>query len=194
MSMTPASKNLGGDQSHPVVALTGFMGSGKSSTGQELATLLGWMFVDLDSEIETRQGMAVRELFRERGEAGFREIEHEVLRDFLARRSHPTVVALGGGAFVQPDNAALLEAHHVVTVFLETDVEEMRQRCGVEDEADPENMRPLAADAQGFRALYEKRLPFYRRANTTIQTAGKSAVGIAREIVTVLGLKAVGGE
>jgi shikimate kinase len=192
--MTPAGKNLGGDQSHTMVALTGFMGSGKSSTGQELAALLGWMFVDLDSEIETCQGMPVRELFRQRGEAAFREIEHEVLRDCLARRIRPTVVALGGGAFVQPDNVALLEAHRVVAVFLETDVEDMLQRCGVEDEADPENMRPLAADAQGFRALYEKRLPFYRRANTTIQTAGKSAVGIAAEIAAVLGLKAGGGE
>jgi len=167
------------------------MGSGKSSTGQELAALLGWVFVDLDSEIETRKGVPVRELFRQHGEAVFREIEHETLRDCLARSERPTIFALGGGTFVQPANVALLNARHAVTVFLETPVEEMLQRCGVEDEYDPENTRPLAANTKGFRELYEQRLPSYRQANTTIQTAGKSAVVIAREIADRFGFEAL---
>ena len=175
---------------HRIVVLAGFMGSGKSSTGQALAGLLTWEFVDLDSEIEAREGVAIRQLFRERGEAAFRAVEHEILRVRLATCVRPTVVALGGGAFVQSENAAQVQAAHAVTVFLETPVEVMLERCGVEDESDPKNPRPLAADTAAFRKLYEERLPFYRQTDVTVNTAGKSIVEVAEEIAERLGLKA----
>lgn len=189
MKKTPAGKNPGAGQSHPVVALTGFMGSGKSSTGQELAEFLGWEFVDLDSEIEARKGVPIRELFRQLGEAAFREIEHEALRDCLARMERPSILALGGGAFVQPGNVALLHARRAVTVFLETPVEDMLERCEISNGVETENTRPLASNADEFRMLYEKRLPFYRQADARVQTAGKSVSVIAQEIVSLLGLK-----
>src|SRR5271169_1328400 len=91
-----------------VVALTGFMGSGKTSTGRALAELLGWEFIDLDEEIERREHVSIRELFRERGEAAFREIEHKILLLCVTRCSGPVVLALGGGAFIQPDNVKFL--------------------------------------------------------------------------------------
>ena len=167
---------------HPIVVLTGFMGSGKTSTGEALAELLGWKFVDLDHEIEAQEGMAIRALFAQKGEQGFRAIEHEILRECLRNCDRPTIIALGGGAIVQANNASLVRESRALTVFLETPIEEMLQRCGVEDEADPENLRPLAADAESFRALYEKRLPHYRSAHVTINTDGKTVAEVAREV------------
>jgi shikimate kinase len=175
---------------HTIVSLTGFMGSGKTSIGRALAKLLGWEFVDLDEEIERHERIPIRKLFRERGESAFRAIEHEALRNCLERCSGSTVVALGGGTFIQGKNAELLSVNDVRTVFLETPVEEMLRRCGVEDEADPQNPRPLAADTFAFRKLYEQRLSSYRVAELTIDTSGKVAEEVAGEIVERLQLTA----
>lgn len=173
-----------------IVALAGFMGSGKTSTGQALAQLLGWECVDLDEEVERDEHVPIRQLFQERGEAAFRAIEHEALCKCLARSSGAMILALGGGAFVQPNNVEILRANKVRTVFLETPVEGMLARCGVEDEPDLENHRPLAADAAAFRELYEQRLPFYRAAHLTINTSGKTVEEVAREIAEGLELTA----
>jgi shikimate kinase len=164
------------------------MGSGKTATGAALAELLGWEFVDLDEEIEREQQVPIRRLFWERGETAFRAIEHDALRRCLARSSGPVILSLGGGAFIQRVNAELLRANRVSTVFLETPVEEMLTRCKVEDEPDPENPRPLAADTAAFRKLYEQRLPSYRAADVTIKTFGKAVEKIAREIAESLEL------
>jgi shikimate kinase len=171
-----------------IIALTGFMGSGKTSTGRALAELLGWEFIDLDEEIERRHQVSIRELFRERGEAAFRKIEHEVLLLCLTRCSGPMVLALGGGAFVQPDNVKFLNASEVRTVFLETPVDEMLARCGMDDESGLENARPLAADSAAFRKLYAQRLPFYRAAQLTFDTSGKTIAEVASEISKTLQL------
>lgn len=167
------------------------MGSGKTATGSALAELLGWEFVDLDEEIERKQQVPIRRLFWERGEKAFRSIEHDTLGACLVRTSKPTVVALGGGAFVQANNVDLLRASAVRTIFLETPVEEMLTRCGIEEKPDPENPRPLATDAAAFRKLYEQRLPAYRAAHLTIDTTGKTIGNIAREITDSLKLTSV---
>src|SRR5436190_95450 len=79
------------------LALVGFMGAGKSSLGREAAARLGRPFVDLDREIEARAGLGIPEIFRERGEAGFRDLEEAVWHDVVSD-ARPTVFALGGGA------------------------------------------------------------------------------------------------
>jgi shikimate kinase len=182
MTDNPNSDVANSTPAHPIVVLTGFMGSGKSSTGEALAELLGWEFVDLDHALEAREGVAIRALFAQRGEAEFRAIEHEVLGECLENCNRPTVIALGGGAIVQANNASLIRESHGITVFLETPLDEMILRCAVVDEADPENARPLAADVESFRALYEKRLPHYRAAHVTIDTAGKDVAEVASEV------------
>jgi shikimate kinase len=182
------SNGTSANPAHPIVVLTGFMGSGKTSTGQALAELLGWDFVDLDHEIETQKGFPIRALFAQRGEAEFRAIEHAALCDWVRNCDRPTVIALGGGAIVESSNASLVRESRAVIVFLETPIEEMIERCGVEDDVDPENPRPLAEDAEAFRVLYEKRLPHYRAAHITIHTAGKSIAQVAREAADRLAL------
>jgi len=158
------------------VFLVGFMASGKSCVGQELARRLNWDFVDLDARIESREKQTVPEIFRERGEPGFRLAETSALRDLLTvSLTHHTVVALGGGAFVQETNRQLLR--HWPSIFLEAPASELWQRSladGIE--------RPLRGDPDQFARLYAERLPFYRQATVTIVTSGKDPASLCAEI------------
>src|SRR5580698_2291257 len=78
------------------IVLTGFMGAGKSTTGALLAHTLGWRFIDSDTAIENRTGLTVARIFAEQGEASFRALEAETIRDHV--RDEHVVLALGGGA------------------------------------------------------------------------------------------------
>ena len=164
------------------VFLVGFMASGKSSIGQELARRLGWDFVDLDTRIESRERQTVPEIFRDRGEPGFRLAETSALRDLVTGSlEQDSVVALGGGAFVPERNRELLRQWP--TVFLEAPASELWQRSltdGIE--------RPLRGDPEQFARLYAERLPFYRQATVVIETTGKQVAAICREIEAALQL------
>jgi shikimate kinase len=157
------------------VFLVGFMGSGKSSLGKELARGLGWDFVDLDSGIETREGQTIPEIFHHRGEHGFRQAETNALRDLTESLIRNTVVALGGGAFAQPENRELL--HSWPSVFLEAPLDELWNRC-----LEHSKNRPLRKDRIEFARLYQYRLPFYRQATVTVVTSGKSPTSLCDEI------------
>jgi shikimate kinase len=171
------------------IFLVGFMGAGKTSVGRALAQHLNWTFEDLDDRIERREGRTVPEIFRDSGESEFRRAEHVALSDVLAelKAGAVRVVALGGGAFVQENNAALLKAAGVPTVFLDATVDELWQRCCQQaGEAGAE--RPLLRDINQFRELYETRRRNYLQASHTIQTGGRALEGIAAEIAETLGL------
>ena len=128
------------------------MGAGKSTLGPELAERLGRPFVSVDAVVEERTGSTVAELFAERGQEAFRELEERVAIEILTRRL-PAVVELGGGALgVEPTRIALAE--HAFTVLLETTPEEAWERVSPGD-------RPLARDAEDFRTLFEERTPVY---------------------------------
>jgi shikimate kinase len=172
----------------PIVALAGFMAAGKSTVGRALAHLLRWRFIDLDCEIECRSTMQVHEIFARHGEVRFREIEADALRRVVEQAAVPTVIALGGGTFVQPGNAELLRKHGAHVVFLELTVDELLQRCRTARERSAENPRPLATDAEAFCTLYAQRLPHYRKANLTVDGTGKEVEQLAREIATSLKL------
>src|SRR4051794_41670672 len=97
------------------------MGSGKSTVGRALAEYLKWNFVDLDHQIELETGKRVSEIFNELGEDEFRALESRLLMQTLDRLtpSNRIVIALGGGAFVQPViQRKILDSHHP-TVFLD---------------------------------------------------------------------------
>jgi shikimate kinase len=174
--------------SAPIVALCGFMAAGKSTVGRTLASVLRWRFIDLDCEVECRSRMHVHEIFALHGEPHFREIEADALQRVLQQAETPTVIALGGGTFVQPKNAETLFRHGARVVFLELNVEQLLQRCRNAGQRSAENPRPLAADAEAFYALYEQRVPHYRKAELTVNTEGKSADQVAREIMIALRL------
>ncbi len=108
------------------VFLVGFMASGKSSVGRELARRLSWDFVDLDAHIESRERQTVPEIFRDRGEPGFRRAEAAALHNLTASLERDTVVALGGGTFAHPSNRELLRPWP--SVFLDAPLDELWQR------------------------------------------------------------------
>lgn len=169
-----------------VVALTGFMAAGKTTAGRSLASLLRWNFIDLDYEVERRSGMGIQEIFSTHGEPHFRELEAAALRSLIENVISPTIIALGGGTFVQPQNAQRLRDHGARVVFLELPIEHLLQRCRAGNGRP--NPRPLAADEAALRRLYEQRLPFYRQADLTVSTEGKSCNEIVCEIATALRL------
>ena len=166
------------------IFLVGFMGSGKSSVGQELARRLHWKFVDLDERIESREHRTIPEIFRNHGESGFRLVETAALCELTETLESDTVVALGGGAFAQERNRTLLKRWP--TVFLEAPVEELWRRC-----AEERDIRPLRKDRAHFAGLYEERLPSYRQAGVVVETSGKDLAAICAEIESALQLAAV---
>jgi shikimate kinase len=172
--------------------LVGFMGAGKTSVGRALAGRLNWTFEDLDERIERREQRTVSEIFRDSGEPEFRRAEHAALQSVLEeiRSGAVKIVALGGGAFVQEQNSALLRASGVPTVFLDAPVEELWQRCCTQaNEAGTE--RPLLRSIDEFRQLYEARRPGYLRASLGVQTGHRTLDEIASEIAEALALKKI---
>ncbi len=169
---------------HNTVFLVGFMGAGKTSVGRALAARLGWRFVDLDERVEHARGRRIADIFREQGEPAFRRIETEVLSELLAelRGAPGAAVALGGGAFVQAENALLLAAFGAPVVFLDAPVEELRRRCYGGD------ARPLCRDENQFRQLYEARRRGYMAAGFRVETGNKTVRQVAAEVAQRLGL------
>ena len=167
-----------------LVALAGFMGSGKSSVGAASARLLGWRFLDLDDEIVKSAGMAIPEFFERHGEREFRRREVEVLRAVLSRPEHGggedgLVVALGGGTLQDSEAAAMLEERGGV-VLLDIDADRAWERARGD-------VRPLAQDRAAFTALLAARRRTYESAADWIVPVGhRTAEEIAAEIAGVV--------
>jgi shikimate kinase/3-dehydroquinate synthase len=134
------------------LALAGFMGSGKTRLGAEVASRTGRRFVDLDRVIEKRTGSRIAELFATRGESGFRELEERVAHDIL-RGGEPLVIALGGGAVLSERTRDEL-AGRAFTVLVDVEPETAWRRVEHSD-------RPLARDEAAFHALHRDRRPVY---------------------------------
>jgi shikimate kinase len=148
------------------VFLVGFMASGKTTLGRELASRLHWNFLDLDENIQLREGKAIADIFSDRGEPAFRAAETAALKDAVESITHDTVIALGGGAFAQEHNRKLIGSWP--SFFLQAPVDELWQRC-----SEDRNIRPLLQDRERFGRLHDERLPFYQLATFTVQTSGK---------------------
>jgi len=160
------------------VVLIGFMGAGKTTVGRARAHRLGWDFHDLDEVIEQRERQSVPGIFAAAGEAGFRRIESAALRSLLEEGAGgDLVLALGGGAFVQPQNRALLEEAGALTVLLEAPLEELQRRCRSQDK-----VRPLAQQEERFQELFAARRAGYERARFRVQTLGKPIEEVAAEV------------
>jgi shikimate kinase len=157
------------------------MGAGKSSVGPLLARRLGRQFLDLDDYIEQREQRSIAELF-DAGESHFRSVEHAALAASLERASRePIVLALGGGAFVQPQNLQLLESHHALSVFLDAPVAELWKRCQLQAKT-----RPLMQDENQFRQLYKSRRSSYMASSLRIDTAAKDVEAVTDAITEKL--------
>ncbi|MFJ6197618.1 shikimate kinase [Micromonospora sp. NPDC092111] len=163
----------------PVCVLVGAPGSGKSTVGEELATLLGVAFRDTDADIEAMAGKPIPEIFIDEGEAHFRTLERAAVAAALA--SHPGVLALGGGAVLAEENRAALVGHTVAHLSVELPDAVKRVGLGVG--------RPLLAlnPRATLKHLMDQRRPLYAEvATATVVTDGRTPAEIAAEIAGLL--------
>lgn len=155
------------------------MGCGKSSTGRELARLLGCEFVDLDELICVREGRGIPEIFRD-GEPAFREAELSALLWLLGRVAGPVVIALGGGTLTV-EKARRAVFGRTRCVWLRARLDTIMERLG-----DTDGSRPLFKDA---RRLYNEREPIYSMAEFSVDTDGLSPSEVALRIASLPGLR-----
>ncbi len=172
----------------PLAVLIGPPGAGKSTVGQLLAALLGAEFAETDALVEAAAGKPVSDIFIADGEPAFRGLERAAVAQALA--SHPGIVALGGGAVMDPDTQQLLAGHRVV--YLQTGFAAAVQRVGLD------TPRPLLLrnPRARMRELLAERLPVYEAlAQITVSTDGRDPQEIAEEIAaTVTARIAAAGE
>jgi shikimate kinase len=164
-----------------LICLTGFMGSGKSTTSRLLASQLGWPNIDLDKRISDSTGRTISEIFARAGEAEFRRLEHEHLKRVIAEaleEMKPRIVSLGGGTIAQPQNISILRENGAALIWLRCPIEELLLRCAQITD------RPLFRDEASFRRLYEDRLPSYELADYHVE----SNVEPARLVEQILSL------
>lgn len=161
----------------PKAVLVGLPGSGKSTIGRRLAKAMGLTLLDTDVAIEAKTGRTIPEIFAADGEAEFRRIEEEVIREALA--THDGVLSLGGGAVTTPGVREALAGQTVV--FLEISAAEGVRRTG------GSTVRPLLAGpdrAEKYRKLMTERIPIYRRVATIrVNTNRRNPGAVVRHII-----------
>jgi shikimate kinase len=141
------------------IYLVGFMGSGKTTIGRELATRIDAPFFDLDELIEAAEKMSIKELFAQRGEPYFRKRERDILRS--TKHLEAAVIATGGGTFTFDENIQFIQSEGL-SVYLSAPYALLRARVG-----DKTN-RPLFNDDLSTHELYANRIRYYRMSDITI--------------------------
>jgi shikimate kinase len=164
----------------PAIYLVGFMGCGKSTVGRALADELGWTFVDLDEEIERKQGTTIASIFDTKGEAAFRELECDALRERIrtVQMGRPQVISLGGGAFIEEENCELA-TNNGVTVWIDCPFSMVERRVA------GETHRPLARDPEQLKKLFESRRDSYARANFRVEVTDDDARSAVARILAL---------
>ena len=149
------------------LVLVGFMGSGKTTVGRKAARRLGLPFVDTDVLIEERAGQPIPEIFAERGEAAFRDLETGALEEAVS--GSPSVISTGGGALLRPQNVDILRRNGIL-IHLEVDAPTVLLRTG------NRKSRPLLAGHENplerIQTLMDSRCEAYAQADVHVNTVG----------------------
>ena len=159
------------------LVLVGLMGVGKTTVGRQVAQILDLPFVDADEAIEEASRMSVAELFQQYGEAEFRSLERRVIDRLL--REGGTVLATGGGAFMQDETRAAI-AENALTVWLRADLDVLVERTSKRD------TRPLlrAGDPREILArLMDERHPIYAEADVEVESTRQRREVVASRVV-----------
>ncbi|MGB9792966.1 MAG: shikimate kinase [Thermacetogeniaceae bacterium] len=163
------------------IVLIGFMGTGKTSVGKQLASLLGMEFVDTDMEIERITGLKISEIFRRYGEQRFREEERAVVKRVAALQN--AVVATGGGVVLNPENIRDLRKSGVV-VLLQARPEVIARRVQTGKD------RPLLADQERLleriESLLQERAPYYQDCDFKVDTSDLQVHEVVDKIIEKL--------
>jgi shikimate kinase len=162
------------------IVMVGMMGAGKSSIGRRLASRLGMAFADADTEIEQAANATIPEIFEEHGEAYFRDGERRVIQRLLDGK--PKVLATGGGAFIQPDTRAAIQAAGI-SIWLKADRDLLLSRVK------RRGNRPLLKDgdpAEIIEKLIAERYPIYAEAAIHIQSRDIAHDAVIDDILAAL--------
>jgi len=162
------------------IILVGFMGAGKTVTARVLAERLGRTLVSTDDEIIAKEGRSINDIFRDSGEAYFRQVEQKVVRECSARSG--LVIDCGGGIVLDQANMDALKTGGTV-IYLKTSPDVVYAR--VKDQTH----RPLLNvedPLQKIRDMLQQRAPFYAQADHAVDTDGKSAEDVAEEIIKII--------
>ena len=162
------------------IVLIGPPGSGKSSVGKALSRKLSRPWIDTDTEVESRAGKKISEIFLEDGEATFRAIESDVVDEVMG--SEAGIVSLGGGSVLNEASQKRITTAKEV-VFLDVSISNAAPRVGFNKD------RPLLAinPRQQWLQLMEKRRPIYESlATITVNTDNKKADQVADEIIEAI--------
>ncbi len=165
------------------ITVTGFMGTGKTVVGRRLAERLGLAFADLDDLIQEDAGMGIPEIFASEGEAGFRRRERALIAAIANRQD--VVLATGGGALLDPENARALRAQGTL-VCLQAEPQTILERIG------PDTRRPLLQTSDRMariRELLEQRATAYAQADLTVETSRLGIDEVVDRIVSHLQLQ-----
>ncbi len=169
------------------IILMGYMGSGKSTVGKQLASRLSYEFVDFDAYLEAKEGMSIASIFERNGEVYFRKLESKYLKKALDIKN--SIIALGGGTPCYGDNIKVISAASFSKSFyLKTSISTLVSRLFNE-----RNKRPLIAHIKNREELQEfigkhlfERSPFYLQAQHTITTDNQTDLEIAELIKSTL--------
>lgn len=167
-----------------IIVLLGYMGSGKSTIGKQLADSMGYSFLDLDDFIETNQKLTISELFKDKGEIRFRTIERRAV-ETISRSCDNLVLALGGGTPCYGNTMRFLVEHpNVYTIYLKSSVQTLYNRLVTD-----KSKRPLIAQISDeklteFIAKHVfERSKFYNQAQLVVSSENTSIKDIVSEIL-----------
>jgi shikimate kinase len=165
---------------HKSIVLVGFMGAGKSRIGRLLAGRLRLPFVDTDTAIEETYRLSIADIFRQCGEAEFREAERRLIAHLIGEG--PKVIALGGGAFIDAKNRDTLN-RAALTIWLDAPLQLILSRLK------RSTTRPLASNRSEdeLRELCDDRRQYYAQAHLRIETRDSNPSRIVDQIVGELG-------
>jgi shikimate kinase len=165
------------------IVLVGFMGTGKTTIATKLANKLKLRYVSTDDLIEKREKRTINEIFTKSGEAYFRDVEAEVVREISGMEN--VVVDAGGGVVIREENMPNLKSSGIVicltadeeTIMKQTKKYKHRPLLNVED------------PKRKIRELLAKRAPFYAKADHTIDTGKLTVRQVVDEIIEIIGAK-----
>jgi shikimate kinase len=173
--------------------LTGFMATGKSTVARRLARQLTWRLIDCDAEISARTGKSIEEIFRDHGEAHFRALERDFIREIASDKSRcaqcgklrPAVIATGGGAIIDPQNYAVLSQCGMI-ICLTARPEVILRRIARNVKARPMLLQGATPPKQRIGELMDARREAYARAALTIDTSERTVEQVTDEILSAL--------
>ncbi|MFT5436339.1 MAG: shikimate kinase [Ulvibacter sp.] len=170
------------------LVVIGYMGSGKSTVGIELATALGYKFIDLDSHIEFLEDKPISKIFKEKGEIYFRKLENQILKDLVSSENN-AIISTGGGTPCYGNTMEFLSSQEAtVTIYLKSSLTVLADRLFME-----RVNRPLIAHIDDKVTLIDfirkhlfERSFYYNQAKLSIDTENASVGEIVEKIVSNL--------